>query len=255
MANMNLKQKSETIPISQLQTHARFQGLFPIDPEVLEAVQESMKGMGFDPSKPIDVWKNKNIIVDGHTRYRAAKNVGLTEVCIFEHDFKDEEGAFQYAIANQRNRRNITDGWFFRLFLVTDRKKERGGNPFRAIASNEAIGKSAVKSAELIGTSATKVEKMRVVQSYGLTQEQNDLLADRLSLQQTYQKIKNRIRQKPKANPEEDVLLVQFSENAGKAQTYLKMVIRLLENPQSKKLLLKSKAFKSLLKIVRKLPK
>jgi len=55
----------------------------------IEAVANSIKEFGF--KVPIIVDKN-NIIIAGHTRYKAAKHLGLTEVpCIIADDLTDEQ--------------------------------------------------------------------------------------------------------------------------------------------------------------------
>jgi ParB family chromosome partitioning protein len=55
------------------------------------------------------LWKGKNIVIDGHTRLIAAKNIGMNDIPVALTDFKDEEEALEYAIHNQRDRRNMSD--------------------------------------------------------------------------------------------------------------------------------------------------
>jgi DNA-binding transcriptional regulator YhcF (GntR family) len=78
-----------------------------------EKIKQSMATRGFDPSKPIDVWKNfniqQNIVVDGYTRLDIAEEVGLDEVYAALHDFASVEEALAYAIHNQEARRPSTD--------------------------------------------------------------------------------------------------------------------------------------------------
>ena len=49
-----------------------FSTLFTVEPHVLDAITENMATDGYDYSKPIDVWAEEGIVVDGHTRLAAA---------------------------------------------------------------------------------------------------------------------------------------------------------------------------------------
>lgn len=74
--------------------------------ERVEPVANSIKTYGF--KVPIVVDKN-NIIIAGHTRYKAAKKLGLNKVpCIVDDDLtKDQVNAFRLA-DNKSVRKNIT---------------------------------------------------------------------------------------------------------------------------------------------------
>lgn len=83
--------------------------------KVLATIINSMKKNGFDYSKPLDVLDG--IVIDGNIRFKACHVTGITEISVFEHTFKNEEEALDYAIHNQRNRRNISDDGSH-LFLI-----------------------------------------------------------------------------------------------------------------------------------------
>lgn len=60
-----------------------------INDEAVEYVKNSIKEFGF--KVPIVIDKN-NVIIAGHTRYKASKELGLTEVpCIVANDLTDEQ--------------------------------------------------------------------------------------------------------------------------------------------------------------------
>jgi len=152
----------------KLTTREPFNALFPIQPHVLAAIKERMETDGlFDESKPLDVWEQGDIliVVDGHTRLQAAKDAGIDVVAVFEHDFPNEDAALEYAIRNQRNRRNLTDADILRLVVALDKRKQSGERT--DLASSEArLGKSAEATAELLGASRAKVERTRAVIDY-----------------------------------------------------------------------------------------
>lgn len=152
--------------VSELTTRPPFSTLFPISCDVLSAIRESMETGGFDNSKPIDVWKTEEdeyVVIDGHTRLRAAQECGLREVSAFVHLLiQSEDEALRYAIHNQRDRRNLTDADILRCVAELDKRKVVG-RPEK-LASREAnFGKSAEDTAETIGTSRVKVEKARTI--------------------------------------------------------------------------------------------
>ncbi|MGA2465707.1 MAG: hypothetical protein ABSH06_15315 [Thermodesulfobacteriota bacterium] len=105
-----------------------FKDLFPIDPDILKAVEEHMRVHGFDPSQPLIVWKGMDTLVDGYTRHEGASKDGIEEIPVYEKDFANEEEAVEYAIHNQVHRRNLTDAAFLKLVEKLD-EKYKGGRP------------------------------------------------------------------------------------------------------------------------------
>jgi hypothetical protein len=98
---------------NELTTRPLFEELFPTDPEVLAAVKASMKADGWHGSSVIVSWRDKAtgelVVVDGHTRLLAAKAAGLEKVYVETPKLLiDEEAAFDYAVREQRDRRNLT---------------------------------------------------------------------------------------------------------------------------------------------------
>lgn len=151
---------------AELATRPPFSSVFSIDPAILASIEASMKEDGYDDSKPINVWREHNLVIDGHTRREAAMKLGL-EVAIALHDFKDEEEAFRYACDSQKNRRNISSAEYLRAIEVFDKLKKRGGDQKseKSKASQDAIDlrKSAEETAEAVGVSTRTVERARVV--------------------------------------------------------------------------------------------
>jgi len=150
-----------------------FNELFPIKPETYEAVKQSMARGGYDPAHPIIVWRETDIIVDGHTRYRAAVELGLNYVQTFHKSFANEDEALEYAIEQQTQRRNLTDAEIIRCIEALDRRRQRGGDrksinyqakskpPNGGIDSGKSA--SAKETAKLVGVSPRKVERARTV--------------------------------------------------------------------------------------------
>lgn len=148
-----------------LTAHPTFATLFEIQPTLLEAITESMRERGFDASKPIDVWERRGelIVLDGHTRLKAALECGLA-VAIYRHQFADEDEALIYAIANQRDRRNLTAGEILRAIHAADRVKPQG---FRSdlVSHDTKSEASRDVTAQTVGVSPATVSRARAVLS------------------------------------------------------------------------------------------
>ena len=59
--------------------------------------------------EPLIVWKGKDIIVDGHHRWKAINEFGITDYEIEEKDFDDVDAAILWLLKHQKGRRNISD--------------------------------------------------------------------------------------------------------------------------------------------------
>lgn len=187
------------IEIKKLIKRAPFNGLFPINPQILEAIAEDMEEHGVDESKPIDVWKEEMVVLDGHTRLAAAEDKGFEEVFIHCHSFPNEGLALEYAIHNQRDRRNFTDADIMRCIEVLDKREEKGGDhgnqftdkkvakaPTGAIGSNTDKTKSAIKTAKVVGTSPRKVERARTVRDHGDKKTKEEVKSGQKTINRAY---------------------------------------------------------------------
>lgn len=142
-----------------------FNTIFPIDNKVLSAVCMDMQRNGYDAAQPVIVWKGKSILIDGHTRLEAARLVGIEDVPVVERDFSDEDEAVRYAIHLQRDRRNLTDADIVRLVSELDKRRQKGERTDLASSEAKSTGKSAEDTAKVIGTSRSKVEKVRTIKA------------------------------------------------------------------------------------------
>ena len=181
----------------ELNVSPPFSDLFPIRRDIQESITVSMRENGFDRSKPINVWKNGTLIVDGHTRRNAAIEAG-TEVVVCFQDFTDEDEALDYAIANQRDRRNLNDAELARLVIIVDKRNSHGGDrrSDEAIKISSEILKNPTSetTAALTGTSRTKVAKIRAIVDHadatGDHTEKDAVLAGSESINAAHRKVK-----------------------------------------------------------------
>lgn len=160
-----------------------FKDLFPIDNNVLCAVKESMETVGYDYSKPLDIWNN--IVVDGHTRIAAAKQAGIVQIPVYEHKFPDEQQALEYAIHNQRDRRNMTDADILRCVEVLDKKKAEG-RPKKTTSNDVVSGRTSSTTASIIGTSSSKVERARTVLNHANEETKKQVQSGKKTINRAY---------------------------------------------------------------------
>ncbi|HOY88990.1 MAG TPA: hypothetical protein PKZ09_04355 [Bacillota bacterium] len=155
--------------LDQLTTAEPFSSLFSIKGEVFEAIKADMAVNGFDPSKPVNVWRKADgtrVLIDGYTRVRAAEELGLLRVTTYEKTFASEAEALAYAIHTQKDRRNLSDAELLRLIELVDRPQTGFNTPVAPIGATEGkASKTAEVTADAIGISARKVERARTVLS------------------------------------------------------------------------------------------
>lgn len=176
-----------------------FSTLFPIQKDVRERITQAMKEKGYDDSQPINVWKQTNIVVNGHTRILSALDASV-EVMVCFHDFKDEDEAMDYAIANQRNRRNLKQDEMFSLVSAVDKRKKHGaelggrGNQHTGGKTTDVIlPRSAEITAEVTGVNRGTVSKVRAINEHaertGDTTDKDAVLAGEASINQAAQAV------------------------------------------------------------------
>jgi len=174
-----------------------FSELFPVDPKVVESIKASISRDGFSDAEPVIIWRGKDILVDGHLRYLAAKELDYKHIPTFHMNFANEDEALRYAIHRQTLRRNLTDAEIIRCIEALDKRRERGGdhgNQYTggkvAKASNGAIGKSAQETAKTVGVSRSKVERARTVLDKADAETQEAVREGKITINRAYQKTK-----------------------------------------------------------------
>jgi ParB family chromosome partitioning protein len=153
--------------IDDIKTASPFRDLFPVRKRVLDDIMWDMRRNGYDNSQPLVLWKDHgNIVIDGHTRLSAATKADIYQIPVILKAFADEEDALKYAIACQKNRRNLSDSELVACVVELD-KRMSIGRPKLDDEKNAqpcAInGRTSQTTADLLGVSARKVEQIRTV--------------------------------------------------------------------------------------------
>ena len=157
--------------ISIIKEKSPFNTLFAIDPDTYGAVVANMDINGYDPAFPIILWND--IVVDGHTRLIAARTLGLKEIPVQQKEFENEKQALDYAIHNQRDRRNLSEAEILHCIEAIDApisKKEagsKGGKISKTPSGSKIVDasktKTHVETAKKLKIGQTKVLDARTV--------------------------------------------------------------------------------------------
>jgi hypothetical protein len=196
----------------EIKTHEAFTSLFPIREELLKKIEEDMEERDYDYSQPVILatWEGQDepVCIDGHTRLQAAMNAGIEEVPVFiREEFDTEQEAVEHAIHLQCHRRNLTDAELMKYMKVLDKRGEVGRDSDTGqftVASNGAQGKTSKATADLLNTSARKVEKMRTIQDHGDADTIEAVMQGEMSLNQGYNETQKKRKQDDVTDQEEN---------------------------------------------------
>lgn len=178
--------------ISSIKINDTFKTIFPAKKDLIESIAKDMELNGFDYSQPLILWAETGELIDGHTRLASAKSIGLKAVPVIYRSFEDEEQVIEYEIKLQTNRRNLTDGELFSCISKIDKRNSHGGDrkssrfksSYEHLISDE--GKSREELAELVGTSATKIQKVRTLLDLASEALKESIMAGEISLNKAY---------------------------------------------------------------------
>ena len=155
--------------------------IFSISQDVLDNIKQNIQKYGFRKEEPVVVWKGCNILVDGHTRYTAMKELGFDEIPGVEREFASREEAILYTLQRQTLRRNLTSSEKLRAVqMIAERIGESvyGEAQVMQVAEQLNIGKTTIYEAQTILRDGDKetieaVEKggMSIKQAYAKTVE------------------------------------------------------------------------------------
>ncbi len=203
----------DTVSPKEIKTHESFEALFPINPELQEKIENDMREGTYDLCQPVILatWTGQKepVCIDGHTRLRAAINVGIEEVPIWIHEFDSEQEAIDHAIKLQQNRRNMTDADIMVCVALLDSKRPRGGDRRSEQAKSKpksdgnetSRSASAKKTADKIGTSSRKVEKARTLLDKGDLDTIAAVKSGQISINKAYQEVQKKSGKKSGKEP------------------------------------------------------
>jgi ParB family chromosome partitioning protein len=126
-------------------------GLFNISDKIKDGIVEQIKQFGYNKEEPVTLWGK--ILVDGRTRYTAAKEAGLKEIPAVERNFESRDDAIMYTLERQALRRNLTSAEILKAARPLLNKK-KGAN---------GTGRSTAGLAKLLGIHEATLEKAKAI--------------------------------------------------------------------------------------------
>lgn len=162
-----------------------FKMLLQMDSSVVESMTESMKTEGFKPGHEIHIWirNGQYVLIDGHTRLKVWSSLGNTTIPCIIHHFENQEEARNFALAEQKNRRNMSQDALLQAIAAYDFTKGKGNTSGEKGKASEIIGKK-------LGVSAKTVEKARVVLREATDEQKEAISKNELSINKVYEQIR-----------------------------------------------------------------
>jgi len=188
------KDKIFMMNIASLKIDRDFKSVFQQETEKVIGIANDMKLHGFDKTRPIII-TDENIIVDGHSRFMAAKKAGLKKVPVMFKKFNSKAEAIEYEYKMQLNSRRLTDGEYFDAFLRLDDMRRKNTNI--AGNSDEIIGRQLNKSAR-------QICKMREIAKKATPELLMKIRSCSVSINKAYEMVKSSEQKKKAASSDEN---------------------------------------------------
>lgn len=202
--------------VAVLKTQDPLASIFPINSETLAAVKQDMETNGFDPVFPIVAWEGKNIVVDGHTRFAAASELGLETVPVIYKSFENEDDAVLYSFHIQRNRRNMSDKDILNCLALLENLQDA---PSLLEKTRKETNETRAKE---LGISPNKVDKARKVMDQADDTLRENVQSGKTSINQAFNEIQETRRQSGEIKG-------QVTNGLGSAAQYTKFLGRFLK--------------------------
>jgi ParB family chromosome partitioning protein len=142
---------AKPVRVSDIVIDPEISKIFKVHDKILDEIRQKISESGYDKSQPVVIWKGKNILLDGHTRLAAAKQLGLEEIPAAEMEFAGRQEALLYTFERQAVRRNLTSAEILSAAqMIGNQRKPSDGK-----------GRAAEQIAERIGVSPATIYMAR----------------------------------------------------------------------------------------------
>lgn len=114
------------IPLNKVHLLPELKNAFEISEEVKNRIKTDIEKNGFSKAKPIHIfwWDEKWCLVDGHTRFQAANELGLKTIWAQIHNFDNLNKALLFTYKEQFNRRNTEDAVLIKQFKLLQQEEK-----------------------------------------------------------------------------------------------------------------------------------
>jgi len=144
------------IQIKDIVINPEIANIFEIEKRVLEGLIQSMKAFGYNKEEPVAIWideKGNYVLVDGRTRYTAAKEAGLSEIPYIVKEFGSFDEVVFYTLGRQVLRRSLTNN---EMILAIQLK-------IKGRKKNDGTGRNMDILADTLGVSAATLFQVKNV--------------------------------------------------------------------------------------------
>jgi ParB family chromosome partitioning protein len=198
--------------------------VFKINDKIFAEILEKMRA-GYDKSQPVVIWKGKNILLDGHTRLAAAKELDLPEIPAVEMEFENREEALLYTFERQAVRRNLSSAEILTAARMIHGRKEKDGK-----------GRAAELMAQRLGVSPATIYQARKIMMEAPKEDLKAVQAGKKSIKSVYNGI-TKPKKQAGEEPEAEEPAVEFTATdahgvPGNIKFLKSAVILLAENQQ-----------------------
>jgi len=183
ISNVAVENNFILLKIELIELDPEFAKSFSIDNDVLDKIKKSMIENGYDKSQPVVVWqyeKEKYLLVDGHTRRKAALELGMDEIPVFVKQFKSRQDALFYMYKRQVERRNLSQKELMKAIELQPKKIARDGS-----------GRSDEKIAKELGVSGSTVTHIKYVIKKASKDDIEAIEREEKTINQVYNETKN----------------------------------------------------------------
>jgi len=217
--NANNGYTVKLVKIDDIVIDPEIAGIFNISEKNKNEIVESIKKFGFYKEEPVALWGK--ILVDGRTRYTAAKEAGLKEIPAVERNFESREDAILYTYDRQVLRRNLTGAEMLnaaRTLLKKNKAANGEGRVAAPLAKRLGVNVSTLYQAETIVNDAPE-EIIKAVQN------------GEMSIRKAYNKTKQR---EPQQGKPEVKFSVTDAQGLPKNVEFLRSAVILLVEGKNK---------------------
>lgn len=196
--------------------------IFPLRKSEFEELKKSLMKEGC--RDPLIVWREKNVLLDGHNRNRICKENDI-DFEIKEISIVDREQAKIWIMENLLIRRNLN---FYQKIVVVLRlwdyekkeAEERKLSKLKQFKDTEAVklpprsedwGDTRDKIGARVGASGRTVDKVRKIENRATNEERKQLIADELSIDKLYKMIKRKEKGE-RIRKEREIKIAQFDK-------------------------------------------
>jgi len=185
-----LKEDDITI-LSELELYIRKQ-----KPEELEQFKASIKEEGIRDALVVTLLDGKNVLVDGHHRFRVGKEVGIKDYPTKQIELGTLEDIKVWMLKNQLGRRNLTDAERIHIateltnFLIEKAKENQKSGVRLNLAKGEKAVNTNAEIAKLANVSRANVTKFNKLKKEASPEELEKVIVGKKSIHKAHAELK-----------------------------------------------------------------